>query len=99
MEAPVAVSFPKMIINVGFMGTNSLIGALCVELIKKDLMKDVGVLQPEAIVFVVGKTHFKLDIFEEICKVRDVFQIDEKKIKVYIATPSTGKETVQEIYQ
>lgn len=74
------ISFPRMVISVPLVGHNSLVGSLAEELIDKGLIKDVGILNPEEIVFVVKKILSEVDIYEELNKVRDLFKIDEKKI-------------------
>lgn len=78
------VSFPKITINVNVVGTNSLLGALCEEFIKRDLIKNVGVLKPEAIVFNIKRAYSDINLIEEINKVRDILKIDEKVISVYL---------------
>ncbi len=84
MNVTTSVNIPKMIISIELAGTNSLIGALCEELIKKDFMKDIGVLHPDEIVFIIKKVYPILNLYEEINKVRDILKIDEKKITVYV---------------
>lgn len=78
----VSVSFPKMSITVELVGSNSLVGALAERLIQRDLLKNVGCLDPDEICFNIKKVHDGVDIFEETKKVRDIFKIKESKIKV-----------------
>ena len=78
----ISVAFPKLTINVGLVGHNSLTGGLCETLIEKDLMKNLGVLQPEQIVFVIERVQSGVNLYDEVNKVRDLFKIDEKKIIV-----------------
>ncbi len=81
-EVLVEVSFPRMIITVDLVGTNSLAGALCVELIKNNLIQNIDVLNPDEIVFMLKSVHRDINLYEEINKVRDYLKIDEKKIVV-----------------
>ena len=79
-----SVSFPRMIINVEYAGTNSLVGSLCVKLIENNHIRNVGVLHPDEIVFVINYIHPSLNLYEEINKVRDILKIPEDKITVHI---------------
>ncbi len=84
MESKLSVNFPLIIINIDRVGTNSLIGGLFQKLLEKDLVKDIGVLCPDEIVFRITSVHPDIDIYQEINAVRDMFKIEETKIKVFI---------------
>lgn len=81
------ISFPKIIINIDIVGSNSLLGALCVEFQKKGYLQHTntkGILKPDEIVFIVKKVHNGINLYSEINKVRDVLNIEEDKITVLI---------------
>lgn len=84
MEQVLEVSFPALTIPVEVCGSNSLLGALCQELVKKDLLKNVGVLNPERITFVIQRVHKDINLYAEINKVRDELKIKESKINIVI---------------
>ncbi len=84
MEEKLSASFPRMVINVDMVGDNSLLGALFIALQEKGLLLDIGVLNPDEIVFVIKKVHGQVNLYNEINKVRDVLKIDEKKITVFM---------------
>jgi hypothetical protein len=83
---PTSISFPRMVINVDLVGDFSLAGALAEKLIKARLMKHVGILHPEEIVFVIGRVQPGVNLYKELNSVRDIFKIDEKKITLFIKT-------------
>ena len=58
-QVTISVSFPRLQVNVDYVGSNSLLGALCKKLIEKDLMKNIGVLDPEEIVFIIYLYFFR----------------------------------------
>lgn len=74
-----------MVITVNLVGHNSLLGALCERLIEANLIKDIGVLHPEEIVFSIKKAHPEVNLYKELNDVRDILKIDEKKITLYIS--------------
>jgi len=80
----VSISFPRMVIHVGLVGNNSLLGALCREFIAKNYMKHLGLLNPTEIVFVIKKVQPDVNLYAEINLVRDILKIDEKEITVFI---------------
>lgn len=80
----VLVYFPAMIIKVELVGHNSLLGALCEKLIEKNFIKDIGILDPEKIVFVIKQVQENVNIYEELNKVRDVLKINESKISLFV---------------
>jgi hypothetical protein len=86
MEEGVAVSieFPKITIKIEVAGTDSLLGALCTVFIARGFIKNIGVLEPDEIEFVIKRVHKDLDLYAEINKVRDILKIKEEKIKVTI---------------
>ncbi len=84
MEHLVAVTLPRMIIKVDLVGHNSLLGGFCEELQKKGSLKNVGLLHPVELVFVIKKVHTGVNLYEEINRVRDVMKIDEKVITLFI---------------
>lgn len=84
MKHLASVSFPRMIINVDLVGHNSLLGGLCEDLQERGHLKNVGVLRPAEIVFVIKKVHAGVNLYEELNKVRDVMKIDEKVITLFV---------------
>ena len=74
-----------MVITVGLVGHNSLVGALCERLIEDKLIHDVGMLNPDEIVFSIKKVHPEVNLYKELNDVRDILQIDEKKITLFIS--------------
>lgn len=80
-----SVSFPRMVITVGLVGHNSLMGALCERLIEDGFIQDVGSLNPEEIVFKIKKVQPEVNLYKELNDVRDILKIDEKKITLYIS--------------
>jgi len=78
------VSFARMVIKVDYVGHNSLLGGFCQELQERGHLKNVGVLHPTEIVFVIKKLHAGVNLYEELNKVRDVMKIDEKVITLFI---------------
>ncbi len=83
-EVKLSVNIPRMTISVDYVATDTLVGALCVELVERNLIKDIGILDPTEIVFLINKAHPNVDLYSEINKVRDFMKIDEKKIIVFI---------------
>jgi hypothetical protein len=82
-----SVEFPRITINVDVLGTNSLLGSLCIELQKMELLEHTrhrGILKPEEIVFIIKKVHKDVNVYAEINKVRDILNIEESKITVLI---------------
>lgn len=80
-----SINFPRMVITIGLVGHNSLMGALCERLIEDKLIQDVGILNPAEIVFVIKKVHPEVNLYKELTDVRDIFKIDENKITIFIS--------------
>lgn len=79
-----SVEFPRMVVNVDIVGSNSLLGALTNKFIEAGLIENIGRLCPTEIVFVIKKVHQDINLYKEINLVRDILKIDEKKITVFI---------------
>ncbi len=79
----VTIEFEKLIIRIALVGSNSLVGGLCMAFLKRDYMRHIGALVPEEICFKIKDIHPEINLYDEINKVRDMFKIDEKKITVY----------------
>ncbi len=80
----VSMEFPRMVVKVDLVGTNSLVGALCDELIKRNCIQDIGLLKPDEIVFEIKNVHPQVNLYDEIDKVRDLFKINETKITIFM---------------
>ena len=74
-----------MVITVGLVGHNSLMGALCERLIEDKLIQHVGNLDPEEIVFKIKKVQPEVNLYKELSDVRDILKIDEKKITLHMS--------------
>jgi len=85
-EVMMEITLPRIVINVELVGTNSLLGSLCRYFLENhpDCLKNIGVLNPEEIVFIIEKVAEDIDLHYEIRKVRDAFKIKENKIVVNI---------------
>ena len=77
------VFIPLVTLSVGTVGSNSLIGGLTEYLRDTGHLQDIGLITFEAIHFNIKSVHPAVDIYAEINAVRDIFKIDEKKIKVF----------------
>lgn len=77
-----SVTLPRIVLHIDILGSNSLLGALGKEFIKRDCIQYVGRIHPTEIVFVLKKAHTLINIYEEINLVRDVLKIPEDKIIV-----------------
>lgn len=79
-----SIIVPKITIEINYVGSNSLMGSLYEDLVNKDLVKHIGVLCPDEIVFEIKRAHPELDIYKELRDVSVLFKIPSNKIKLYL---------------
>lgn len=86
MKSEESIKLPRLVMHLDLVGTDSLVGKLTEEFIKRDCVQYVGLLkiEPVEIVFVIKKVHKEINLYKEINKVRDIFKIDEKNIIIFM---------------
>ena len=84
MEQVQSISFPRMVIHIDLAGSNSLLGGLAEEFMKRGYMEHIGLLDPTEIVFAIKRVHIELNLYAEINKVRDILKIPENRITVFM---------------
>lgn len=83
--ASIETCIPAVTITIETVGTNSLLGALCKDFIDRKVIRDIGVINPDSITFIIKSVHYKVNLYDEINKVRDILKIPEGKISVIIS--------------
>lgn len=82
------IKTPELVLHVKDIGENSLLGKLCLELKRLELLNKIYAYNPDGIKFILmpgSKLSPNLDIYKEINLVREFLQIEEWKIKFIIS--------------
>lgn len=78
------IEIPAICIELDLVGDNSLTGAVCNYFKSKHWIKELQFIEPESVTFIIKRVHPNVNLYKEINAVRDLMNIEEEKIKVFI---------------